>query len=121
VPRSLAIAALLALFIAPAARADEFPRQLPGDASAASVSADPDTWLVGAVPGGDAAAIARRFGARHVGAKATGGYVISRAKARAFARALGNRLVYAQANALRKTDAVADDPQIGRASCRERV
>jgi hypothetical protein len=110
VPRSLAIAALLALLVAPAARADEFPRQLPGDASAASVRADPDTWLVGARPGRDAAAIARRFGARHVGAKATGGYVVARAKARAFAHALGKQLVYAQPNVLRRTDAVPDDP-----------
>jgi hypothetical protein len=108
--RPLAIAALLALFIAPAAHADEFPLQLPGDASAASVRADADTWMVGARPGGDSAAIARRFGARHVGAAATGGYVLPRSRARAFAHALGHRLVYAQPNVLMKTDAVADDP-----------
>ena len=109
-PRSLVIAALLALFFVPSARADEFPLQLPGDASAASVRADPDTWMVGARPGRGSAAIARRFGARHVGAKATGGYVVARAKARAFARALENQLVYAQPNVLRRTRAVPDDP-----------
>jgi hypothetical protein len=108
--RILAIASLLALTFAPAAGADEFPLQLPGDASAASVRADPDTWIVGARPDRDSATIARRFGARHVGAAATGGYVVARVKARAFARALGRRLVYAQANVLRRTRAVADDP-----------
>jgi hypothetical protein len=108
--RSLAIASLLALLVAPAARADEFPLQLPGEASAAAVRAEPHTWMVGARPGRDSAAIARRFGARHVGAKATGSYVITRARARAFAHALGHRLVFAQANVLMKTDAVPDDP-----------
>jgi len=110
VPRLLVIASLLALLIAPAARADEFPLQLPGDASAASVRADADTWMVGARPGRESAAIARRFGARHVGAKATGSYVLARTRARAFAHALGHRLVYAQPNVLMKTDAVPDDP-----------
>jgi Subtilase family len=110
VPRTLAIALLFALLAAPVARADEFPLQLPGDASAAAVRAEPDTWIVGAVPGGGSAAIARRFAARHVGVARTGGYVVARARARALARALGKRLVYAQPNVLMQTQAVPDDP-----------
>src|SRR5262249_29878220 len=89
---------------------DEFPHQLPGDASAASVRAEADTWLVGAVPGPESAAVARRYGARHIGAKATGGYVVARAKARAFAHALGKRMGDGRANVLRKSAPVPADP-----------
>ncbi len=110
VPRTLAIALLLVLALAPAARADDMPMQLPGDASAAAVRADRDTWMVGARPGRASAAIARAFQARHVGVAATGDYVLARAKARGFARALGRRLVYAQPNVLLKTRSVGDDP-----------
>ena len=48
------LAASLALLLsAPAAHAalPEFPKELPGDATASSVRSDPDTWLVGARPG----------------------------------------------------------------------
>jgi subtilisin family serine protease len=108
--RTAILAALIALAAAPAARADDLPMQLPGDAAAASVRADPDTWMVGARPGAASAAIARRYGARLAGAPATGTYVVSRTRARAFARALGGRLVYAEPNALMRLAAVPDDP-----------
>ena len=102
-------AALFALaLLAPAARADDgFPIQLPGDATASAVRSDPDTWLVGATPGAPTARIARRFGAQRY---ALGAYAVAPARARAFAHALGGRLVYAQANVYRRTLAVADDP-----------
>jgi subtilisin family serine protease len=112
--RTAILAALIALAAAPPARADDMPMQLPGSAklsaSAASVRADPDTWMVGARPGAASAAIARRYGARLAGATATGSYVVARPRARAFARALGTRLVYAQPNVLRRLAAVANDP-----------
>jgi hypothetical protein len=108
--RTAILAALLALVAAPAAKADELPMQLPGDVSAASVRSDPGTWMVGARPDAASAAIARRYGARLAGARATGSYVVTRARARAFARALGDRLVYAEPNALMRLAAVPDDP-----------
>jgi hypothetical protein len=100
-----------ALLAAPAARAAEpqFTVTLPGDAAAASVRADPATWIVGASPSRRAAAVAARYHARHLG---LGGYVVSRARARALAGALGARglLLYAQPNTYAHEDAVADDP-----------
>src|SRR4051794_27249693 len=82
---------------------------LPGNATAASMRADPDTWLVGAVPNRASAAIAERFGAESLG---LGGYQVTRAKARALAAALRKRhlLVYAQANVLVKPLQVTQDP-----------
>ena len=101
--------ALLALLLAAprAAHASELPMQLPGDVTASAVRADPDTWLVGAVPGKRSAAVARRFGAEHFGLDGTGGYEVARSRARAFATALRKRdlLVYAEPNALRETAA----------------
>ena len=74
-------AALAALLIsAPAATAADLPMQLPGDATASSVRADPDTWIVGAVPGKASAKIAKRFRASHIG---LGGYEVARRDARA--------------------------------------
>jgi subtilisin family serine protease len=108
--RTATLAALLALVAAPAAKAADMPMQLPGDAVASSVRADPDTWMVGARPDAASAAIARRFGARRVGVAGTGSYVVSRARARDFARALGHALVYAQPNVLMRLDSVPDDP-----------
>ena len=62
------VAALAALLIlAPAAVAQDLPMDLPGDATASSVRADPDTWLVGAKPGRASAQIAKRFDATHFG------------------------------------------------------
>jgi Subtilase family len=112
--RALACGAFAALGAAPTAAADspEPPMSLPGDAVAASLAAAPGTWIVGAQPGARASALARRFGARHIGPSGTGGYVIARPRARAFADALGDLLVYAQPNTLAKTlqRAVAQDP-----------
>jgi hypothetical protein len=106
-------AALAALLItAPAATAADLPLQLPGEATASSVRADPDTWIVGGVPGKASARIAARFGAEAIG---LGGYEVSRAKARAFASALRKRglLVYAQANQLVKPLKAIQDPLSG--------
>ena len=58
------VAALAALLIlAPAAVAQDLPMDLPGDATASSVRADPDTWLVGARARAASAKIAKRFDA----------------------------------------------------------
>jgi len=110
----LAVAALLAC--APAAATGAVPRlpvSLPGDASTAGVRSDGATWLVGARPGAAGARLARRYGARGFGGVAPGSsppgsslpgaYVLPRAHARAFARALAARgaLVYAQPDVLR--------------------
>lgn len=113
--RAFAAAAAALLICAPAAAAQDLPMQLPGDASAASVRADPDTWLVGAVPNRASARIAQRFHATHFGLPQTGGYKVARTRARTFAAALKARrlLVYAQANVLRKPFGVPDDPLSG--------
>ena len=87
--------------------------QLPGEASIASVRAQTDTWIVGARPDAASRRIAKQFGARRIGVAATGSYVVAREKARAFAQALGQRLVYAQADTLSTPKAVADDPLSG--------
>jgi hypothetical protein len=115
-PRLLAFAAVLAaaLAAAPAARAarvPEFTVTLPGDATTASVHADSHNWIVGAVAGRRAAAVAKRFGARRFGLAQIGNYLVPRARARAFAAALRSRhlLLYAQANTLR----VRNDPLSG--------
>jgi hypothetical protein len=110
-----AVAALAtsALLATPAhAAAPRLPMILPGDAGAASVPAAAGTWIVGARPGAQARRLARRFGAQHVGPAGTGGYVIPRARARAFASALERRrvLVYAQPDTLAEPLAVPNDP-----------
>jgi Subtilase family len=110
---ALACAAGALLVAPPAAAAVEPPMSLPGDARAASVRAEHATWIVGARPGRAARALARRHGARAIGARGTGGYVIARGRARAFAGSLRERglLVYAQPNTLaRPLQAVPDDP-----------
>jgi subtilase family protein len=105
-----------ALLFAPAATAAQTPQPpmvLPGDATASSLPAADATWIVGAEPGAQARRLAGRFGARQVGPDGTGGYVLSRAKARAFAAALEQRglLVYAQPNTLAEPlAAVPNDP-----------
>ncbi len=97
---------------APNAAAADLPIELPGDASTASVRADPASWLVGAVPNRASARLAERFGASHFGLRETGGYKVARSRARAFAAALRERdlLVYAQANLLQAQASVPDDP-----------
>jgi Subtilase family len=100
----LAALTAAALLTAPAAASAATPPQppmiLPGDATASSLPAAEATWIVGARPGAKAQAIAQRFGARQVGPDGTGGYVVGRGNARAFAAALGSLLVYAQPDTL---------------------
>jgi hypothetical protein len=83
---------------------------LPGDATAASVDADPDTWIVGARPGAGAAPIARAHGATRIAGRA---WLAPRERARALAAALRARrlLDYAEPNRLATTaQAPAPDP-----------
>ena len=115
--RALACGAFAAAVAAPTAAADspEPPMALPGDAVAASSApAARGTWIVGARPSAQARALARRFGARHIGPAGTGGYVLARPRAQAFARALERRglLVYAQPDTLAEPHqrAVGQDP-----------
>jgi hypothetical protein len=99
----------------PPVRAD-LPLQLPEDTIASAAREDLRTWLVGARPGAAGAAVARRFGATHFGVPQTGGYVVARARAGAFAAALKARglLVYAEANTWDKPLALANDPLSGK-------
>ena len=114
--RALACSVLGAVLAAPTAMADSPapPMSLPGDAVAASAAAANGTWIVGARPGARARTLARSFGARHIGPAGTGGYVVARPRAQAFARALERRglLVYAQPDTLARPlqRAVARDP-----------
>jgi hypothetical protein len=113
VTRAFVAALALLLIGAPAAAADDLPLQLPGDATASSVRADPDTWIVGGVPGKATAKLAKRYRAGHIG---LGGYEVARRDARSFANALRKRglLVYAQANILvSPLKSVPSDPLSG--------
>jgi hypothetical protein len=109
---AVAAALLLALPATAAAATPSLPMILPGDATAASVPAARSTWIVGAHPGAAARRLAARFGARHVGLRGTGGYLLTRARARVFADALRRRglLVYAQPNTLARPLSVPNDP-----------
>lgn len=110
---ALAGTALLAAPATAAAATVEPPMMLPGDAAAASVHAARSTWIVGARPSAAARALAPRFGARAIGPRGTGGYVLARGRARAFAAALRERglLVYAQPDTLAELlQGVPDDP-----------
>jgi hypothetical protein len=107
--------AVAALLLAPTAAfgAVDPPMQLPGDAAAASVRANRSNWIVGARPGGESRALARAHDARRIGPAGTGGYVVARGEARAFAADLRERglLVYAQPDTLAKPlQAVPNDP-----------
>jgi hypothetical protein len=109
----LAAAALLVAPAAAAAAAPEPPLTLPGDAAAASAPAARSTWIVGARPTAASRMLARRFGARRIGPAGTGGYVLARGRARAFAGALrrSGLLVYAQPDTLgHPLQAVPNDP-----------
>jgi hypothetical protein len=105
-------AALLAFPAAAAAGPVAPPMVLPGDAAAASARAASSTWIVGARPGAAAQTIARRFGARAIGPRGTGGFVLAPSRARAFAAALRERglLVYAQPDTIGRFLSVPDDP-----------
>jgi hypothetical protein len=72
---------------------------LPGDATAASVDADPDTWIVGARPDARSTRIARAHGATRIAGRA---WLAPRERARALAAALrAQRLLdYAEPNRL---------------------
>jgi hypothetical protein len=116
-PATIAFAVIASLAVAPAASAAikgayQPPIVLPGDASAASVKADPHNWLLSARSGEEARAIAKRFGARPIGSRAIGAFVIAREKARPFAAALKAEglLVSAYPNALRYRAQVAPTP-----------
>ena len=85
------LTAVLAVPASAAAATVEPPMTLPGDAAAAAVRAAPSTWIVGARPGAAARALAPRFGARAIGPQGTGGYVVARHRAQAFAAALRKR------------------------------
>jgi hypothetical protein len=112
--RAALASAVLALAVVPtaASASTAFPMQLPGDASAARVQASSSTWIVGARPGATATALARRFGARVTGPAGTGGYVLAKGRARAFAGALrrSGALVYAQPDVLRQHKSMPMDP-----------
>jgi hypothetical protein len=79
------------------------PVVLPGDASASAVRADPHNWLISARASDAARATAKRFGARSIGSREIGAFVVDREKARALAGALKAQglLVSAYPNALR--------------------
>jgi hypothetical protein len=110
--RALACGAGVAALAAPPALADapEPPMALPGDAVAAAAPAARGMWIVGARPGARSRAVARRFGAERI--ESTGGYAVARPQARAFARALGGLLTYAQPDTLARPlqRVVAQDP-----------
>ena len=111
----LAFTAVLALPAAARAGDRALPMVLPGAATVSTAPAERSSWIVGARPGRPAAVLARRFGARHTGVTGTGGYVVARNHARAFAAALRAHglLVYAQPHTLARPRAVADDPLSG--------
>jgi subtilisin family serine protease len=110
------LAGLALLAAAPAsapAAAPPPPMTLPGDAAAAGVRAQWETWIVGARPGRAARAAAAAAGARRIGPRGSGAYVVARGRARAFAARLrrDGALVYAHPDGLaRSLRAVADDP-----------
>ena len=93
--------------VATGSRSAAIPRAsvaLPGDAHAAGVAADPRNWLISVRPGSsEATAIARRFGARAIGSRRIGAFVVTREKARALAGALRAKglLAAASPNVLR--------------------
>ncbi len=103
--------ALAAISGAPAhAAMSEPPMTLPGDARAAGVLADRDTWIVAAHDTRAAASLARRYGAKPVGS--VGAHVVARRHARAFATALRRRglLKFAEPNILSRPRASGGDP-----------
>jgi subtilase family protein len=110
--RAAAVAFASLLAVPAAAAAVDVPMSLPGDATASSAPAARDTWIVGARPGAAGRAVAHRFGARRTGPAGTGGYVLARGRARAFAAALRRQglLVYAQPDTLAEPLQAGTDP-----------
>ena len=74
-----------------AERPPQTPHVLPASGAKAA-AAEPSTWLVGARPGADTAAIARRHGATLLSPR--GGFEVARSHARAFAAELKRAGVY---------------------------
>jgi subtilisin family serine protease len=93
--------------LAAAAIALQPPMDLP-PSGAAAASAAPRTWIVGATA--PAPRLAARFGARALGGAS---YAVPRAHARAFARALKQRLLFAEPDRVRRrasaVEAAPDD------------
>jgi hypothetical protein len=125
-PAALAALAALAAASTPAPAAGlrdvpEAPRvTLPSGATAASVEADPATWIVGARAGGaESAGIARAHGAERI---AGGAWLAPRSRARALAAALRARglLDYAEPNRIGQR-AQAPDPLSPQARWRDFV
>ena len=116
-----ALAAVLS-FTAPAQAAPpQVPQLLPGDAVASSVRADGSRWIVGARPGAESRAIARRLGARSIGGSA---WVVSATRARALAGAFDRAgvLTYSEPDRLsQRRQAVAPDPLSPQAGWRDVV
>ena len=83
---------------------------LPGDAHAAAVPADPQTWIVAARDAVAAAPVARRYGAKSVGS--VGAYIVARPDARAFAAALRRHglLSFAEPNVISRQRDAGTDP-----------
>ncbi|CAA9479404.1 MAG: hypothetical protein AVDCRST_MAG65-1353 [uncultured Solirubrobacteraceae bacterium] len=119
-----AVTALVAVlcFSAPAAAAPpEPPHVLPGDAVASSVKADRSRWIVGARPGPESRAIARRMGARSIGGSA---WVVPARRAGRLAAALERAgvLTYSEPDRLsQRRQAVAADPLSPQARWRDVV
>ena len=86
--------ALLTAIATPAGAAErppQTPHVLPASGAKAA-AAEPSTWLVGARPGANTAAIARRHGATLLSPR--GGFEVARSQARAFAAELKRAGVY---------------------------
>jgi hypothetical protein len=109
----VALLALAAPTGAGAAPGGALPHALPpaGQARVAVLAPPPARWLVAARPSRATARIARAHGARALTVR--GAYVLATPRARAFARALGDRLRYSEPDvALRRASAYeADGPQ----------
>jgi hypothetical protein len=109
---------LLVVLALPGAASAAVPRPpmvLPGDAHAAASGSH---WIVGARPGGAAAAVASRHGARRIG---TGSYLVASGRARELAAALKARglLLYAEPDRLEhRTQTPAPDPLDAKAAWR---
>jgi hypothetical protein len=97
------------------------PLVLPGDAAAARAPSAAG-WLVGARPDARSAALARRFGARPVLSRRSV-YLVGRAQARAFGRALRARglLSFAEPNWRARRSGFPQDPLFGQQTPLQRV
>jgi hypothetical protein len=90
------------------------PLLLPGSVGASRLSADRDGWIVGARPGSQATAIARRFGARSL-LRGAAIYKVPLGRASAFASALeaAGQLAFAEPNARARRQSFPSDPGTG--------